>query len=164
MRRERKARIVVGLLLLIFIIGPLVSGGIDLLVDWIWFGQEGYRVIYLTILKSQITLSTLAGLGFMAVAALNLLLARRLAGQHGFRVYGETVDFPLLDRFRAAFLAMLWLGVLVIGYIMGEWASTNWRATRPGSGRPIRFSAATWASTCSVCPSSGFFTTGCWRR
>jgi len=126
MRRERKARIIVGLLLLIFIIGPLVSGGIDLLVDWIWFGQEGYRVIYLTILKSQITLSTLAGLGFMAVAALNLLLARRLAGQHGFRVYGETVDFPLLDRFRAAFLAMLWLGVLVIGYIMGEWASTHW--------------------------------------
>jgi uncharacterized protein len=126
MRRERKARLVVGLVLLIFVIGPLMSGGIDLLVDWIWFGQEGYRVIYLTILKSEITLSSLAGLGFMVVAALNLLLARSLAGQHGFRVYGETVEFPMLDRFRSLLQGAIWLGVLVIGYIMGEWASTHW--------------------------------------
>src|SRR5436190_159921 len=75
MRPERAARLVVGLLLLLLVIAPLFANGVDLLVDWLWFGQEGFRGISLTILKSQITLSSLAGIGFMAVAGLNLLVA-----------------------------------------------------------------------------------------
>src|SRR2546430_10728641 len=63
MRPERAARLVVGLLLLLLVIAPLFANGVDLLVDWLWFGQEGFRSVYLTILKSQITLSSLAGIG-----------------------------------------------------------------------------------------------------
>ncbi len=126
MRRERTARLVVGLLLLLFVIGPMLSGGVDLLVDWIWFGQEGYRAIYLTILKSQIALSGFAGMAFIVIGGLNLLLARGLAGRHGFRVYRDTVEFPMLDRFRSLLLWAIWLSVVVIGYLVGEWASTHW--------------------------------------
>ncbi|HLW78377.1 MAG TPA: UPF0182 family protein, partial [Terriglobia bacterium] len=126
MRRERKVRLIVGLLLLLFVIGPMLSGGVDVLVDWIWFGAEGYRVIYLTILKSQITLSSLAGLGFMAFATLNLLVARALSGRSAFRVYGEVIEFPVVDRFRSLFRWVIWLAVVVMGYLVGDWAATHW--------------------------------------
>lgn len=129
MRTERKVRLIVGVLLLLFVIGPLLSGGVDLLVDWIWFGNEGYRIIYLTILKSQIALSSLAGLGFMAIAAINLLIARSLSEQRAFRVYGEVIEFPqfpLMDRFRSVFRWIIWIAVVVIGYLIGEWATTHW--------------------------------------
>src|SRR5256885_16263555 len=99
MRPERAARLVVGLLLLLLVIAPLFTSGVDLLVDWLWFGQEGFRSIYLTILKSQITLSSLAGIGFMAVAGLKLLVARRLAGRPPLPRPRETVELPLLDPF-----------------------------------------------------------------
>ena len=126
MRPERAARLVVGLLLLLLVIAPLFSGGVDLLVDWLWFGQEGFRSIYLTILKSQITLSSLAGIGFMAVAGLNLLVARSLAGRHAFRVHGETVDLPMLDQFRVIFRWVIWGGTVLVGYLVGDWGASHW--------------------------------------
>src|ERR1700752_5067275 len=129
MRAERKVRLIVGFLLLLFVVGPLLSGGVDLLVDWIWFGVEGYRNIYLTILRSQITLSSLAGLGFMAIAAINLLIARGLSERRTFRVHGEVVEFPqfpLVDRFRSVFRWVIWIAVVVIGYLIGDWATTHW--------------------------------------
>jgi len=126
MRPERAARLVVGLLLLLLVIAPLFANGVDLLVDWLWFGQEGFRGIYLTILKSQITLSSLAGIGFMAVAGLNLLVARSLAGRHAFRVHGETVDLPMLDQFRVIFRWVIWGGTVLVGYLVGDWGASHW--------------------------------------
>src|SRR2546428_4837864 len=126
MRPERAARLVVGLLLLLLVIAPLFANGVDLLVDWLWFGQEGFRSIYLTILKSQITLSSLAGIGFMAVAGLNLLVARRLAGRHAFRVHGETVELPMLDQFRVVFRWVIWGGTVLVGDLGGDWGASHW--------------------------------------
>src|SRR6266571_9050412 len=126
MRPERAARLVVGLLLLLLVIAPLFTSGVDLLVDWLWFGQEGFRSVYLTILKSQITLSSLAGIGFMAVAGLNLLVARKLAGRHAFRVHGETVELPMLDQFRVVLRWVIWGGTVLVGYLVGDWGASHW--------------------------------------
>jgi uncharacterized protein len=126
MSRERTIRLVVGLLLFLLVFGPLVSNIIDLLVDWLWFGQQGFRVLYANILKAQIELSGFAGLGFMAILAANLAIARRLSRRAGYRVYHETIEFPALDRFRAAFRWVIWVGVLLIGYMVGNWATGNW--------------------------------------
>ena len=58
-------RIIVALILFVMVFLPLLTNGVNMLVDWLWFKQEGYRLIYLTILKSQINLSGIAGMGFM---------------------------------------------------------------------------------------------------
>src|SRR3989442_15605027 len=123
MRPERAGVLVVGLLLLLLVIAPPFANGVDVLVDWLWFGQEGFRSIYLTILKSQITLSSLAGIGFMAVAGLNLLVARSLAGRHAFPVHGETVELPMLDQFRVIFRGVIWGGGGLVGYLVGGWGA-----------------------------------------
>jgi uncharacterized membrane protein (UPF0182 family) len=144
MKSERLARVLVGAFLFLLIIGPLLANGVDLLVDWLWFNQEGYRIIYINILKKQITLSGYAGMGFIAAVGLNLLIARGLSRRSGFRVYHEVIEFPALDRFSSVFRWAIWVGVLVIGLFVSEWAATHWmdfalaqRAVPMGQADPL---------------------------
>ena len=65
MPKNRTPRIILALVLFFLIFLPLFTNGVDLLVDWLWFKQEGFRVIYRTILITQIQLSGLVGVGFM---------------------------------------------------------------------------------------------------
>ncbi len=115
-----------GVFVFLLIFGPLFSNGIDLLVDWIWFNQEGFRVLYTTVLKSQIFLSGLAGLGFMVIVGANLLLARRLIRHRGFQVHDGTIEVPGLERLGAILGWLVWAGVLLVGFFTGEWAQTHW--------------------------------------
>ena len=126
MRPERVARVLVGLLLLLLILGPIFANGVDLLVNWLWFNQEGFRVIYTTTLKSQIALSGYTAFGFMAIVALNIWIARRLAHRAGYRVYHDVIELPGLDRFSSIFRWVIWIGVFVIGFFVGEWATGHW--------------------------------------
>ncbi|HLY60289.1 MAG TPA: UPF0182 family protein [Terriglobia bacterium] len=126
MKSERIARVLVGVFLLLLVVGPLLTNGIDLLVDWLWFNQEGFRAIYVNTLKLQITFSSYVGLGFIVAVSLNLLIARSLAHRSGFRVYHEVIEFPSLDKFASVFRWVIWVGVLVIGLFVSEWASGDW--------------------------------------
>ena len=126
MPKNRAPRIILALVLFFLIVLPLFTNGVDLLVDWLWFKQEGFRIIYRTTLLTQIRLSGLVGVGFMAVTALNLLIARGLARRHGFRVNGGIIEFAALDRFGIAVQWLIWAGVLLIGYLVGQWGMTHW--------------------------------------
>lgn len=127
MRPNRLTKIILVLFLLFFIFAPLFSGGIDLIVDWLWFKQEGFAVLYLTMLEVRLGLSSYAGLGFMAVVGANLLIARALAKKSGHRVYQEIIEFPALDRLSEIFGWVVWIGVLFLGYVVSQWAMTHWR-------------------------------------
>ncbi|MGB7591211.1 MAG: UPF0182 family protein [Terriglobia bacterium] len=126
MPKNRTPRIILALVLFFLIVLPLFTNGVDLLVDWLWFKQEGFRVIFRTILVTQIKLSGLVGVGFMIVTALNLLIARGLAHRHGYRVNGEVIEFSALDRFGMTFRWLIWAGVLLIGYVIGQWGMSHW--------------------------------------
>lgn len=127
MTQERRARYLLAFLLLALVITPLLSGGVSLLVDWLWFKQEGFRVLFSNILKAQLTLSGIAGTGFILVVSANLLVARALAHRSAFRVYGEALEMPALDRFSSAFRGMVWVAVLLVGYVLGHWSMTYWQ-------------------------------------
>ena len=58
---------------------PLFGSGISLLVDWIWFAEEGFGVIYRTTLKAKIAMSGWASLGFFLFAGVNILIARSVS-------------------------------------------------------------------------------------
>jgi len=123
---KRRTRIIIAVVLFFLIFLPLLTNGIDLLVDWLWFKQEGFRIIYLTILKTQIQLSALVGVGFMVLTILNLLIAHVLAHRHGYRVNGELIELPALDRFGLTFRWIIWAAVLLIGYVVGQWGMSHW--------------------------------------
>src|SRR5574337_497634 len=126
MPTDRKPRILLALLLLLLVLMPVLSNGVNLVVDWLWFKQEGFRAIFLTILKAQIDLSAIAGVGVILVTGLTLLVARALAHRRGYRVYGEYIEFPALDRFSAVFRWLVWVGVLLIGYVVSQWGISHW--------------------------------------
>jgi uncharacterized protein len=126
MEKNRRIRILVGLALFALIFLPLLSNGVGMLVDWLWFNQEGYRLIYLTILKAQINLSGIAGMGFIIVVGLNLILAHTMAHKHGFQVYSEHVEFAPLERFGSLFRWLIWGGVLFAGYMVSQWGMGHW--------------------------------------
>jgi uncharacterized membrane protein (UPF0182 family) len=126
MKSERLMRVAIGLFLLILFVAPLFSGGIDLLVDWIWFKHLGYAVIYLTILKSRIAVSSLASLAFILVVSVNVLIARRSVRHSAYRIHGEIIEFPGLDKFTSLFRGLIWFAILVVGYFAGEWATGHW--------------------------------------
>jgi hypothetical protein len=121
-----RTRIIIALVLFFLLLLPLFTNGVDLLVDWLWFGQEGFRIIYRTILLTQIQLSGLVGLGFMLVTGLNLLIAHMLARRQGFRVDGEVIEFSALDRFGKALTWIIWAAVLLIAYVVGQWGMSHW--------------------------------------
>jgi len=126
MENNRKARISIAIIVFVLVFLPLLFSGVNLLVDWLWFNQEGYRLIYVTILKAQIDLSGIAGLGFMAVAGLNLVIAHALAHRQGQRVYSEQIEFAPLERFSSLFRWGIWGGVLLGGYIVSQWGMAHW--------------------------------------
>jgi hypothetical protein len=123
---KRRTRIILALALFFLILLPLLANGVGLLVDWLWFKQEGFRVVYWTILKTQIQLSGLVGVGFMVITALNLLIAHALAHRYGYRVNGEYIELSALDRFGTALRWLIWAGVLLIGYVIGQWGMSHW--------------------------------------
>jgi hypothetical protein len=126
MAKNRGVRIIVALILCVLVFLPLLTNGVNLLVDWLWFNQEGYRLIYLTILKAQINLSGIAGVGFMLVAGFNLFVAHSLAQRRGYQVYSEQIEFAPLERFGTLFQWLVWGGVLFVGYVVSQWGMGHW--------------------------------------
>jgi uncharacterized protein len=126
MANNRRIRIIVALVLFILVFLPLLTNGVNLLVDWLWFNQEHYRLIYLTILKAQINLSGITGVGFMIVAGINLYVAHTLAHRQAPRVYSEYIEFAPLERFGALFRWLIWGAVLFVGYLVSQWGMSHW--------------------------------------
>lgn len=127
MKQDRVHRLIVAGILLLLVVAPLFTDGVNLLVDWLWFGSQGYRVIYKNILFSQIGLSGFAGIGFIVLVGANVIIARAVAERYGYRVFGGTIELPGLDRLTGAFRWIIWLAVLLIGYAVGQWAALHWQ-------------------------------------
>jgi uncharacterized membrane protein (UPF0182 family) len=120
------ARYLVAFMLTVLVLLPLLTNGINLVVDWLWFDSEGYRAIYWTILKAQIALSGLAGVGFLIVVGINVLIARTVARRYGYRVTAEFVEFAPLDRLGSTLRWGLFAVVLLVSYILSQWATFHW--------------------------------------
>ena len=127
MKQDRIQRYIVAGILLLLVVAPLFTDGVNLLVDWLWFGTQGYLVIYKNILFSQIGLSGMGGIGFIVLVGANVFVARIVAEHYGYRVFHGTIELPGLDRFAEAFRWVIWLAVLVVGYAVGQWSSFHWQ-------------------------------------
>jgi uncharacterized membrane protein (UPF0182 family) len=121
----RLVKIILFLSVLLVFVLPLLSGGLGLIVDWLWFRQEGFGIIYWTMLKAEINLGGATALAVLIAIGVNLLIARSLARRHGYRVYGEVMEFPLFERFSSLFERGIALAVVIVAYAAGQWASSH---------------------------------------
>jgi uncharacterized protein len=151
--RRSRILLIIGLLVLIL----LITGGrlINKYVDWLWFGEVGYRSVFSTILVTQIVLFILVGLLVGGVLSLNMLIAYR---SRPVFVPVTGVDDPL-SRYRTAIvrrLRLIGIGIpVLIGVIagfsaVGDWQlvqlflhGTSFGVTDPQFGNDIGFYAFT---------------------
>lgn len=122
----RRSRILVGIALLI--VGLLMVGPrlVDAYVDWLWFGEVGFRSVFSTVLVTRLVVFLVAGVFIGAVAFGGMALAYR---SRPVFVPASGPNDPVA-RYRATVLSRLQLfaiGVPVfIGLLGGFVAQTYW--------------------------------------
>src|SRR5215470_3094656 len=123
-RRTRIVLIVIAVLIVgLSVLGSLVS----LYIDWLWYGEVGYRGVFGTVVWTRILLFFLFGLLLAAVVGVNLVVAYRL--RPPFRPM--STEQQNLERYRAAIepRRVLLLAVVVglLGLFAGITAQGQWR-------------------------------------
>ncbi|BBZ80022.1 UPF0182 protein [Mycolicibacterium anyangense] len=122
----RRSRILIGVALavvVLLLVGPRL---IDTYVDWLWFGELGYRSVFTTVLVTRLVVFLVAGLVVGAIVFAGLALAYRTRP-----VFVPTAgpNDPVA-RYRTAVMARLKLfgiGVpAVVGVLSGVVAQSYW--------------------------------------
>ncbi len=151
--RRSRILLIIGLVVLIL----LITGGrlIDTYVNWLWFGEVGYRSVFTTINVTRFVLFLVIGVLVGGALSLNMIVAYR---SRPVFVPVTGVDDPL-SRYRTAIvrrLRLVGIGIpLVIGLIAGLSAQGDWQlvqlfmhgtsfgVTDPQFGKDIGFYAFT---------------------
>ncbi|TCP43638.1 hypothetical protein EV191_12135 [Tamaricihabitans halophyticus] len=126
-RRSRILLVLAGFIVLLVLLGARM---LDTYVDWLWFGEVGYRGVFTTEILTRAALFVGAGILVGGVLAIALLIAYRT--RPVFVPVGNTDD-PLA-RYRATIVQrarLIGIGVPVLaGIIAGVSAQGNWQVAQ----------------------------------
>ena len=101
-RRGRRSRrriitsIIVAIVVLVLVFGSRILG---LYVDWLWFGEVGFRSVFWTRIWWQVLVGVVAFVLFFVIVEFNVELARRLAPSYRVTATGDLLE-PRSDRVR----------------------------------------------------------------
>ena len=126
-RRTRILLIVAAVVILLLLGGSRL---LNLYVDWLWFGEVGFRSVFSTVLFTHVLLFVIGGLVMGGLVALNLWIAYRS------RPVFVPVSGPEdpIARYRTVIIQRLRLfgiGIpVVIGFIAGLAVQSNWQTVQ----------------------------------
>ncbi|HEU4348588.1 MAG TPA: UPF0182 family protein [Actinoplanes sp.] len=112
---SRRAKIIIGVVVLLVLVLSVLGSLVRLYVDWLWFGEVDYRQVFTTGLRTRIFLFAFFGLLMAGVIAANLLLAYRL--RPPFRPM--SLEQQNLERYRSALEPRRKLIVVLVSGILG---------------------------------------------
>jgi uncharacterized membrane protein (UPF0182 family) len=112
---SRRAKIIIGVVVLLVLVLSVLGSLVRLYVDWLWFGEVDYRQVFTTGLRTRIFLFLLFGLLMAAVIAANLLLAYRF--RPPFRPMSP--EQQNLERYRSALEPRRRLIVVLVSGVLG---------------------------------------------
>jgi uncharacterized membrane protein (UPF0182 family) len=123
-RRGRRVFVaVVGTLLLV----SLLSTGVGMYADWLWFGEVGYRDVYAEVLRTRVLLFVLFGLGMAAIVSANVVVAYRMRPAYP----PMSPEQQGLERYRAVVTPRIRIAIsviaLIVGLVAGISAQGQWR-------------------------------------
>jgi hypothetical protein len=96
-------------------------------VDWLWFEETGYAVLFTKSLTTQLFLGLACGVAFFLIVYANAALAKRLARQD-FQVHkGRIIEFPQLEGLKRLLHWILLGGSALFGCLVGIWAGAQWQ-------------------------------------
>ena len=118
-RVSRRGKILIGVLVGLIVIISVLGSLTNIYVNWLWFGEVGFRKVYSTILVTRIVMFLIVGLVLAVIIGANVYLAYRL--RPPFRPMSQEQEnleryrVALEPRKRLAFIALLVLVFLIAG-------------------------------------------------
>ncbi|HEY3002557.1 MAG TPA: UPF0182 family protein, partial [Kribbellaceae bacterium] len=123
-RRSRRVLITVATLVLLIIV---LSSGVNLYADWLWFSEVGFTEVMSTMLRTRLLLFVIFGASVGLFVAANLVIAFKL--RPAYRPM--SLEQQNLERYRLAITPRFHLLVAVfatfVGLITGLAAQGHWR-------------------------------------
>ncbi|MBI5376085.1 MAG: UPF0182 family protein [Candidatus Schekmanbacteria bacterium] len=114
------------LFVLIGIVIPVFFSGVDLLIDYLWFGQLGYGTIFTTSLFAKLAVGFSTGLLFMLLVSVSILFTRSKASLQIPKVSGNIIEFPEIERYREGATKISLIVTACIAYLIGGWGASHW--------------------------------------
>jgi uncharacterized membrane protein (UPF0182 family) len=78
MNLSRRSKIILGVVAAMILLFILAGSLVGVYVNWLWFGEVGFRSVYRTILFTRIGLFFIFGLLMAAIIGVNIWIAYRL--------------------------------------------------------------------------------------
>ena len=142
-KRLKWGALVVGLILLFVLLSLLRS----IYTDWLWYGELGFRSVFIKVLVTRIVLFVLGGVIFGVLAGISLYFANRVSqGTEQIPLPQATSDF--LRRFIkwGAVAAAAVLSAIFGALVAGEWqvflrfeSAVSFGATEPVYNKDVSF-------------------------
>ncbi len=126
MQRHRLALLIAIVFAFFLIVVPLFTSGIGLIVDWMWFNQTGYRELFTTVLAAQVWLGFACGIACLLVTGFNVRLAGSVSHRSGYLTVAPSIDFPGAQKMPSVFRGILWVGLVLVAWIVAQWSATHW--------------------------------------
>jgi uncharacterized membrane protein (UPF0182 family) len=122
-----RRRIVIGVIAAVVVVLLTLSGRfLGLFVDWLWFGEVGYRAVFWTRIWWQVLVGLAAFAVFFVILIVNVEIARRLAPSYRASADGDLLE-PRSEAVRR-YVGYGGLGVcLLTAIIAGASASSQWQ-------------------------------------
>ena len=117
-RLIRWGAVILGIVLL-FVVLTILRG---IYTDWLWFGELGFRGVYVKVLITRVALFVMGGLAFGAIAGVSLYFANRVSE--------GPEELPLPQATRDILRGLIRWGVVaatvLLGVIFGVIAASEW--------------------------------------
>jgi hypothetical protein len=115
------------LLVLLVILGfVFLHSSVSLYVDWLWFNELQYPVLFLKVLLTRITLSFLLGAVFLAILLVNLFLARRFSTTPIAYYSQGLFDLPQFANMKGVVQKAVIAIAFLLSFIIGQWSGNAW--------------------------------------
>ena len=115
-------------ILFLLILLPVLRGVPSLLTDYLWFGEVGYRQVFLTTLSTQVALQLAFGGAFLVFFLGNVLLALRRIRPNVSVLHELQAMLPAIERLYPRLRLIAVAGGLLLALLVTQWASTQWLA------------------------------------
>jgi uncharacterized membrane protein (UPF0182 family) len=123
---SRRAKIIIGVVVLLVLLLSVLGSLVRLYVDWLWFGEVGFRQVFRTGLRTRVFLFFTVGVLMTLVIGANIALAYRF--RPPFRPVSP--EQQNLERYRTALEPRRRLAALLVSGLLGLFAGitaqTKW--------------------------------------
>ena len=120
--RRRFLRVWIPLLVLLLGVPALV----DFYTDWLWFGETGYRQVFLRSLATKAALGGVVSVLLFVILFANARVARRRLGRYGFTVPTAEGSRTIVVEAKSLKL-LLYVGTMLAALLVGAYASSRWQ-------------------------------------